>query len=91
VNINRPSGSSFINPYQKSANSQKQIKQQSAQANDKVEISSTAKEMYAKKAENTGARQEKLDALKAQIQNGEYKVDSQKTAEKFYDFWLGKK
>ncbi len=32
-------------------------------------------------------RQEKVEALKQQIEAGEYKVNPQAVANKFYDFW----
>ncbi len=32
-------------------------------------------------------RQERVDELKKQVQNGEYKVQPEKVAKAFYDYW----
>lgn len=53
---------------------------------DKVEISTTAKRLQgADKLER--ARQEKVERLKQQIENGAYQVSSKSIAEKMYGFW----
>lgn len=52
---------------------------------DTVDISSTAKRVNAARGELDRVpevRQEKVDALKAQIENGSYSIDSEKIAEK---------
>ena len=33
-------------------------------------------------------RQEKINALKAQVQSGDYKVDNEKVAEKIFGYWF---
>lgn len=32
-------------------------------------------------------RKEKVEALKEKVQSGEYKVNAQEVAKKFYEFW----
>ncbi|MEH7335179.1 flagellar biosynthesis anti-sigma factor FlgM [Neobacillus drentensis] len=48
---------------------------------DKVEFSPAAQEKI------TAEREKRIQALKEQIDNGTYKVDSQKIAEKLLDSW----
>ncbi|UAK16731.1 flagellar biosynthesis anti-sigma factor FlgM [Sporolactobacillus terrae] len=56
---------------------------------DKVEISPTAKRLQGTdKLER--ARQEKVERLKQQIENGTYQVSSKSIAEKMYGFWNNK-
>ncbi|WP_338778621.1 flagellar biosynthesis anti-sigma factor FlgM [Metabacillus sp. FJAT-52054] len=78
-------GVNGINPYKKNAD---QIMKQEAvqQKQDKIEISSAAKQLQStnKMAE---ARQEKIDQLKAQIENGTYEVNPSEIARKFADFY----
>ncbi|MFB5661006.1 flagellar biosynthesis anti-sigma factor FlgM [Alteribacillus sp. HJP-4] len=78
------------NPYQKQADKQSVEKSGSAQqGRDKVEISEQAKQMQQGTSIDS-ARQEKIDALKEQVEAGTYEMNPQKTAQKFYDFWTGK-
>jgi negative regulator of flagellin synthesis FlgM len=46
--------------------------------------------MFDKKIEVDVARQEKINALKAQVQSGEYQVNSEKAADAFYQYWFDK-
>lgn len=88
VNIN-PLGP-VNNPYQKQAESQRHAKSETPQQEqDKLEISNQAKQMQ-QDNDIEQSRQEKIDALKAKVESGEYKMDSQETAQKFTDFWMGK-
>ena len=57
------------------------------QKEDELQISSEAKEMYGKNIQAV-ERQEKINAIKAQVQSGEYKVDHQKVADKLFGFWF---
>jgi negative regulator of flagellin synthesis FlgM len=90
MHIDKTTGSTFINSYQKQMNVPPVEKAKPIQQEDQVQISSRAKEMYEKKTEASSDRQEKIDALKAQIQSGEYKVNSQKVADKVFQFWFDK-
>lgn len=57
----------------------------SAQPKDKVEISSQAKELQ--NASDIKSRQEKIAQLKAEIENGSYKVDGNSIAENMVNFY----
>jgi negative regulator of flagellin synthesis FlgM len=73
------------NPYRKQI--EKTEKMTNVQAKrDKLEISSEALSMQqGTKIEKE--RQAKVEELKKKIEAGEYKVDSQAVANKFYEFW----
>lgn len=73
-----------INPYKKQLEKQEAMQRQVKQ--DKVEISPEAKELQ---AENKviADRNEKVAALKQQVQAGDYKIDANKTATKIVDFF----
>ena len=90
MNIDKTNGSTFINSYQKQMNVPPVDKAKPIQQEDQVQISNRAKEMFEKKTEASSDRQEKIDALKAQIQSGEYQVNSQKVADKVFQFWFDK-
>ena len=79
--LNRIQGT---NPYQKINQKNEELKK-SQLGKDQISISDEAKELLEKTKEQTS--QEKIDQLKAEIDNGTYKVDSQKLAEKILD-WL---
>lgn len=74
-----------VNPYKKQMDKTDHLKQTSKKQ-DKVEISSAAKEMQ-QASQLSAARQEKIDALKQQIQNGGYEVDFKATAKGIVDFY----
>ncbi len=60
-------------------------------AGDRVEISGRSREMaraHERLAATPAVRQEKVDAIKEQIQNREYKVDAQKVAHKMITDFL---
>lgn len=63
-----------------------QLKADVTKKKDQVEISPEAKLMQ-QESKIVADRQEKMEALKEKVQNGEYKVNSQEVARKFYDFW----
>ncbi|MDT8858791.1 flagellar biosynthesis anti-sigma factor FlgM [Alkalihalobacillus sp. MEB130] len=82
-----------INPYQSIQQNpyRKQIEKSEKAATvsskqDKLEISSEALQMQ-KGTKMEQERAEKVNALKKQIEAGEYKVDSKAVANKFYEFW----
>lgn len=53
---------------------------------DQLEISTEAKKMQ-QESKIVTDRKEKIEALKGKIENGEYKVNSEEVARKFYEFW----
>ncbi|QOY37017.1 flagellar biosynthesis anti-sigma factor FlgM [Anaerobacillus isosaccharinicus] len=81
-----------INPYGNIQNIyKKSIEKQQPKADvskkaDKLEISTEAKLMQQETRIST-ERKEKVEQLKAQVQSGEYKVNPQEVAKKFYEFW----
>jgi negative regulator of flagellin synthesis FlgM len=90
MNIDKTSGSSFIQSYQKQVQVSPAAKNKPVQKEDQVQISSQAKEMFEKTSEVDAARQEKINLLKAQIESGEYVNNSEKVADKVFQFWFGK-
>ncbi|MFD1032807.1 flagellar biosynthesis anti-sigma factor FlgM [Metaplanococcus flavidus] len=88
MNIDKTNGSSFIQSYQKQMQVSKVDKTKPLQKEDQLQISNEAKQMYESKADME--RHEKVQALKAQVQAGEYQVSNDKVAEKMFDFWYGK-
>lgn len=81
-----------INPYQSIQHIYRQqvekanVKKETRQKGDQVEISSEALEMQ-KGTPLEKARQEKVAELKKKIESGEYKVNAKAVAAKFYEFW----
>ncbi|MGG0720062.1 flagellar biosynthesis anti-sigma factor FlgM [Robertmurraya massiliosenegalensis] len=73
-----------VNPYNKQA--EKIEPTQKAKGKDKVEISTEA--MKLQKLGNIELeRQEKVDAIKKEVQSGNYEVNAKVIAEKMYSFW----
>lgn len=60
---------------------------QGAKRRDQLEISSEAKQLQ-QKSQYAAERQEKIDAIKKKVDTGQYSVDAQKVAKKFYEFWM---
>ncbi|AOH57118.1 flagellar biosynthesis anti-sigma factor FlgM [Peribacillus muralis] len=79
-------GMTGVNPYNLQANKAGNIKESKAGAQDKVEISSAAKEMQ-QSSPIPAARQAKVDELKMQVENGNYKLNAQATAKGLIDFY----
>lgn len=81
-----------VNPYGKVQNIyRKQIEKQQTKSDvvkkkDKLEISTEAKLMQ-QETRIEFERKEKVEALKEKVQSGEYKVNAQEVAKKFYEFW----
>lgn len=90
MNIDKTTGSSFIQSYQKQMQVSPVEKTRSMQKEDQLQISPQAKEMFKKNTEVDVDRQQKINALKAQVQSGEYKINSEKVADSFYQFWFDK-
>lgn len=89
MNIDKTNGSSFIQAYQK-LQVAPVAKTKPLQKEDGLEISNQAKAMFEKNANVDIERQEKIKLLKAQVQSGEYEVNSDKVAEQVYKFWFEK-
>ncbi|WYP25829.1 flagellar biosynthesis anti-sigma factor FlgM [Alkalihalobacillus sp. FSL W8-0930] len=85
-----------INPYssiqstsatrQSKVNGQDDSMPSKSQKNDQIQISSEALDLQVSKQEEA-KRAERVEALKKQIESGEYKVDAKKVAERFHDYW----
>lgn len=73
-----------FNPYR----NQPKLPQPKAEAktHDQLEISPEAQQMQ-KQSKWTMQRQDKVQALKSRIEAGNYQLDPQKSADKFYEFW----
>ncbi|WP_085505964.1 flagellar biosynthesis anti-sigma factor FlgM [Thalassobacillus devorans] len=78
-----------LNPYHKRLNRQTAMKQ-SFQQEDKVEISHKAKSLQ-ENASTDPAREKKVADIKQSIEQGEYKVNAEKTAQKMIEFWNSRK
>lgn len=79
-------GPSGINPYKRQMNKLENAGKTGKQITDKVEISTAAKEMRHVNS-FTVERQEKVNQLKIQVENGSYKVNSQAVANKLVNFY----
>jgi negative regulator of flagellin synthesis FlgM len=90
MNIDKTTGSSFIQSYQKQMQVSPVERTKPVQKEDQLQISNRAKEMFEKNSGVDAARQEKIKELKAQIQSGDYQVNSEKVADKVFDFWFDK-
>ncbi len=82
-------GTTGINPYKKAINKLDKVNNTTTAKADKVEISSAAKEMQQISQIST-ARQEKVEQLKLQVQNGTYKVKPQEIATSIMGFYSNK-
>lgn len=74
-----------VNPYNKQQRNMKAADGKQAFA-DKIEISTTAKEMSASSTYSS-ERAQKVQQLKEQIQSGEYQVDARKVAEDMLKYY----
>ena len=83
-----PLGTSGVNPYNRQVNKVENTKTP-ALPKDKVEISASAKEMQ-QVSQISAERQNKLDELKSQIENGTYKMNASDTAKSILDFYSNK-
>lgn len=73
-----------MNPYNKQQEKIEQI--QKSDRKDKIEISSEAKELQ-KIGSIEVERQEKVNAIKKEVQSGRYELNAREIAEKMYSFW----
>lgn len=89
MNIDKTTGSSFIQSYQKQMQVSKVEKAKPLQQEDHLQISNQAKQMFEGKNDIDLDRLEKIKALKSQVQAGEYQVSNEKVADKIFQFWYG--
>lgn len=82
-------GPSGINPYKRQMNNIENAKSSAKAGTDKVEISSTAKEMH-QLSQFSSSRLEKIEQIKMQVQNGTYKVNPEQVAKSMIDFYTKK-
>lgn len=85
-NVNMPR----INPYKANQIKTEQAKEQTKVRADKIEISSEAKQLSETSAFTIG-RKERVQQLKAQIQEGTYNVDAEKLASNLVNYFNIKK
>ncbi|WP_064093087.1 flagellar biosynthesis anti-sigma factor FlgM [Rossellomorea aquimaris] len=79
-------GNQNINPYKRNMNKMDQVAKTGKTAADKIEISSTAKEMQ--EVSKLGKeRQAKVEALRDQVQNGNYTIDAKAIAKGIKNFY----
>ncbi|WP_078543844.1 flagellar biosynthesis anti-sigma factor FlgM [Litchfieldia alkalitelluris] len=73
-----------INPYKKQMNKMAPLEKKAQQ--DRLEISNEAKQLQ-EKSPITQEREEKVEALKHQVQSGTYTVDAKKVAKSVLDYY----
>ncbi|MCA1055292.1 flagellar biosynthesis anti-sigma factor FlgM [Rossellomorea aquimaris] len=79
-------GNQNINPYQRSLNKMGAAAKSGKAPSDKIEISSTAKEMQ-EASKLVQERQAKVEALKDSVQSGNYTIDSKAIAKGLKNFY----
>lgn len=79
-------GSMGVNPYKKNLEKNAAATQKSQSKADKVEISSKAKDLQ-QSNELVKARQEKVQAIKQQVESGTYTIDPQAIAKGLLNFY----
>ncbi|WP_429844159.1 flagellar biosynthesis anti-sigma factor FlgM [Brevibacillus sp. FIR094] len=88
MRINEPNRAGMINTYNKTGSNPLNKNGKIPMGKDEVNISREALEMLKQVEEpNAPARREKVEQLKKQVEDGAYKVSSEKIAEKFLSFW----
>lgn len=88
MNIHRTNKVPSVNPYKVQQNhSQKHEEQQPTKPKDRVDISKVAKQMQVE-SPVTAARMEKVEALRKQVEAGEYQVDHKTVAKNLLSYWL---
>ncbi|QQE74117.1 flagellar biosynthesis anti-sigma factor FlgM [Brevibacillus composti] len=88
MRINETNRTGMINSYNSAGKSQEAKKGRASMGKDEVNISHEALEMLKQVEEpQSPARREKVSSLKQQVEEGTYKVPSDKLAEKILAFW----
>ncbi|WP_371928701.1 flagellar biosynthesis anti-sigma factor FlgM [Rossellomorea sp. KS-H15a] len=81
-------GNQNINPYKRNLSKMDQVGKAGKPASDKIEISSAAKEMQ--EVSKLGKeRQARVEALKDQVQTGNYTIDPKAIAKGLKNFYNG--
>lgn len=86
MKINNNIGPSGINPYKRQMNKLEQVGATASKKMDKVEISSIAKGLQNVNSVEV-ERQQKVDELKIQVENGTYKPNSVDVAKGILQFF----
>ncbi|XXM72047.1 flagellar biosynthesis anti-sigma factor FlgM [Lysinibacillus sphaericus] len=81
-------GNQNVNPYQRNINKLNAAEKTGKSASDKIEISSAAKEMQ-EASKLVKDRQAKVEALKDQVQSGNYTIDPKAIAKGLKNFYQG--
>jgi len=89
MKINHNIGPSGINPYKRQMSTPDATANAANKKADKVEISSTAKEMQ-QLSHLSVQRQQKVEELKLQVENGMYKINPKETAKGILAFYQKK-
>lgn len=82
-------GPSGINPYNRNLNKVSELKKSSYNTKDKIEISTTAKELQ-HTSQLVSQRQEKVEAIKVSVENGTYQLNAKETAKSLLNFYSRK-
>lgn len=82
-------GPSGINPYNRNLNKVSELKKSSCNTKDKIEISTTAKELQ-HTSQLVSQRQEKVEAIKVSVENGTYQLNAKETAKSLLNFYSRK-
>ncbi|MGM9929672.1 MAG: flagellar biosynthesis anti-sigma factor FlgM [Bacillus sp. (in: firmicutes)] len=82
-------GTSGVNPYKSNLNKVAQLKNAASRSKDKIEISTTAKELQ-HSSQLVAQRQAKVEEIKLSLENGTYSVDLKETAKSMIDFYTKK-
>lgn len=81
-------GVNKVNPYQNQSLKTDQVKKNTLNVTDQLEISSAAKDLQGMKS-YTSERAERVQQLKGQVQSGNYTVDAQKLAKDILNYYRG--
>jgi negative regulator of flagellin synthesis FlgM len=82
-------GPSGVNPYKRQMDKFNQVERAAGKKTDKVEISTEAKEMQ-QVSQFAAERQAKVDELRIQVENGNYKVNPKEIAKSIVNFYFKK-
>lgn len=77
---------SAVNPYRANESNMKKLAKHTQAQTDKLEISSQAKQL-SKISSYASERNERVQGIKSQIENGTYKVDSQEIAKNLMAYY----
>lgn len=88
MKINETGRINAMNPYQRSADAQRQEQMKKSSRKDEVSISDEAIQLLqAQNSGNDAERALKIDSLKQQVSAGTYQVDTAKLAEKLAPYF----